>query len=87
MEQAVLISHDDARAVDGLSRSSRERLVDANLYPPPVRLTAGRIAFVREEVEQWARDRIAARDQRRDPASDPVLVATAGRRGLSGIAA
>ena len=78
----MLLSHDDARALDGLSRSQRERLVDGDLYPKPVRVTAGRIAFVREEVEAWVRDRIAGRDQQRDPARDPVLVATAGKRGL-----
>lgn len=78
----MLISHDDAQEIDQLSRSQRERLIHGDLYPKPVRVTAGRIAFVREEVEAWVRDRIAARDQKRDPARDPVLVATAGKRGL-----
>ena len=83
----MLVSHDGSHAIDGLSRSQRERLVDAGLYPKPVRVTAGRIAFVREEVEAWVRDRIAGRDQRRDPAADPVIVATAGKRGAARFAA
>ena len=83
----MLVSHEDAHGIDGLSRSQRERLVDSGLYPKPVRVTAGRIAFVREEVEDWVRDRIAARDQKRDPAADPVIVATAGKRGTSRFAA
>jgi predicted DNA-binding transcriptional regulator AlpA len=78
----MLLSHDDARTFDGLSRSQRERLVIDGLYPEPVRPTAGRVAFVREEVEKWVRDRIAARDERRDPSTDPIIVATAGKRGI-----
>lgn len=83
----MLISHEGAAQIDGLSRSQRERLVDAKLYPKPVRVTAGRIAFVRDEVEAWVRDRIAARDQQRDPSADPVIVATAGKRGTGRLAA
>ena len=77
----MLVSHGGATEIDGQSRSTRERLIKLGLYPEPVRTTAGRIAFVRDEVEAWARDRIAARDQKRAPADDPVIVATAGRRG------
>jgi predicted DNA-binding transcriptional regulator AlpA len=78
----MLISHDGAHELDGLSRAQRERLVKADVYPGPVLVTAGRIAFVREEVEAWVRDRVAGRDQKRDPGTDPVLVATAGKTGL-----
>jgi prophage regulatory protein len=79
MRTMMLISHNDARPIDGLSRSTRERLVKANLYPQPVQLTAGRVGFVRDEVESWARDRIAARDEGRDLTLDPVIKATGGK--------
>src|SRR3954451_19096438 len=82
-----LVSHKGAGEIDGMSRSQRERLIAAGLYAEPVRPTAGRVAFVKDEIEAWVRDRIAARDQRRDPAADPVLVATAGKRGLQRLAA
>jgi predicted DNA-binding transcriptional regulator AlpA len=78
----MLVTHDGAYEIDGQSRSTRERLVEAGLYPKPVRITAGRIGFVRSEVEEWVRDRIAARDQRRDPECDPIIRLTAGKSGL-----
>ena len=31
----MLISHNDAQEIDGLSRSTRERLVELELYPSP----------------------------------------------------
>ena len=70
----------NAETIDGISRSTRERLIKEKLYPEPVPVTSGRIAFVREEVERWVRDRIAARDEGRAPGDDPVLIATAGKR-------
>jgi prophage regulatory protein len=78
----MIVSHDGAGEIDGQSRSTRERLVEAGLYPMPVRITAGRIGFVKSEVEEWVRDRIAARDQRRDPECDPIIRLTAGKSGL-----
>jgi predicted DNA-binding transcriptional regulator AlpA len=78
---SMIITHAAAGAVDGLSRSTRERLVTAGLYPRPVRLTAGRVGFVRSEVEAWARERIAGRDAGRAAGEDPIVRATAGRRG------
>ena len=55
-------------------------LVNAGLYPSRAP-TAGQVAVVRVEVEAWVRDRVAARDQHREPADNPVLVATADKRG------
>lgn len=59
---AALISHASCAAIDSLSRSTRERLEKAGLYPRAVRLTGGRVAFVRAEVERWVVQRITARD-------------------------
>ena len=39
------------QAITGCSRSTIERLVNADVFPRPVRVTAGRLGFVREEVE------------------------------------
>ena len=77
-----LISHEEASRIDGQSRTSRERLIQAELYPRPVIITAGRVGFVRSEVEAWVRARIVARDENRDPASDPIILATGGKSGL-----
>jgi predicted DNA-binding transcriptional regulator AlpA len=75
----MLITYHDAGLITGLSRSTIERLVHAEAFPKPVRVTASRLGFVREEVEAWARDRIRARDETRDPSADPVLIATRKR--------
>lgn len=69
----------------GLSRSTIERLVKAKVFPAPVLVTASRLGWPESEVLNFNSDRIAARDQRRDPASDPVIVATAGKRKLTGV--
>lgn len=71
----------------GLSRSTIERLVKAGAFPRPVPMTAARLGWPEDEVLAWNRDRIAARDQQRDLATDPVIVATAGKRGLPRLAA
>ena len=78
----MIVSHKGAGEIDGQSRSTREKLVKDGLYPTPVQITAGRIGFVKSEVEEWVRDRIAARDQGRDPACDPIIRLTAGKSGL-----
>jgi prophage regulatory protein len=72
----MLLSHDQAALLDGLSRAARDRLIRAGAYPRPVMLSARRFAFVRSEVEAWTASRVAARDEGLPPAQDPVLVAT-----------
>src|SRR5262245_9296443 len=80
----MLVSHSGAKEVDGLSTSQRNRLIAAGAYPRPVQLTTGRVAFVKDEVEAWARARIEARDRGVKPSDDPVLVATHGKTGRRG---
>jgi predicted DNA-binding transcriptional regulator AlpA len=72
----MLLSHDQAGLIDGLSPSTRKRLAKAGVYPKPVMLSARRLGFVKEEVEAWAASRVAARDEGLAPAEDPVLIAT-----------
>ena len=79
---ANLLNIQRVSAITSLSDSTIERIEEAGLFPKSVRPTAHRRAWVEDEVLAWNRDRIAARDQQRDPARDPVLVATAGKRGL-----
>jgi predicted DNA-binding transcriptional regulator AlpA len=74
----MLLNHEAAGAIDGLSRTQRERLIKQNLYPRPVRITTRRLGFVADEVKAWALARIAARDSELPADQDPVLVATAG---------
>src|SRR3954447_7775564 len=61
-EGDMLLNHEAATAIDGLSRTQRERLIKQNLYPRPVRITTRRLGFVESEVRAWALARIAARD-------------------------
>jgi predicted DNA-binding transcriptional regulator AlpA len=72
----MLLSHDQAGAIDGLTPSTRKRLIRANAYPKPVLLSARRLGFVKAEVEAWAASRVAARDEGLPPAQDPVCQAT-----------
>jgi predicted DNA-binding transcriptional regulator AlpA len=74
----MLLNHEAAGAIDGLSRTQRERLIKKGLYPQPVRITTRRLGFVVDEVRRWAFERIAARDSKLPADQDPVLVATAG---------
>src|SRR4051795_721385 len=80
----MLIPFRGAQEITGCSRSTIERLVDAGVFPKPVRVTFGRLGFVREEVEAWTRDRVRGRDEQRNPDKDPVLRATAGRQRRAG---
>lgn len=58
---AVLISIKEAARITSLSRTSINEKRSAGKFPQPVPLGDKRIAFVKSEVEQWIRDRIAAR--------------------------
>jgi prophage regulatory protein len=71
----------------GLSRSTIERLAKADVFPKPVQVTAARLGWPEDEVLAFNRDRIAARDERRDPRADPVVRAKAGKRVDSRLAA
>lgn len=59
----MIITHAQARGIDSISRSQRERLVLEGRYPKPVRLTDRRLGFVKDEVLAWAAARIADRDR------------------------
>jgi predicted DNA-binding transcriptional regulator AlpA len=39
--------------IDGLSKSTRARLIKAGKYPKPVRLSARNVGFRLCEVEEW----------------------------------
>jgi predicted DNA-binding transcriptional regulator AlpA len=81
VEKVSICSHTEAKAIDSLSRTQRNRLVDAGLYPEPVQLTPGRVGFVKVEVLAWAAARISARDARiaaRDAKSRPVAEQASG---------
>ncbi|RWO51023.1 AlpA family phage regulatory protein [Mesorhizobium sp.] len=60
---AVLISIKEAARITSLSRTSINEKRSAGKFPQPVPLGDKRIAFVKSEVEQWIRDRIASRDK------------------------
>lgn len=53
---------DHAAAYVGLGRSTWLRLVDAGEAPKPVRLTPGRVAWLREDLDSWLDDRRRSAD-------------------------
>lgn len=60
-----IISIKTAAAMTSLSRPAINSLRAAGQFPAAVQLGERRIGFVRAEVDQWIRDRIAARPERR----------------------
>lgn len=59
-----IISIKTAAAMTSLSRPAINALRNTGTFPVAVRLGERRIGFVRQEVDQWISDRIAARDAR-----------------------
>jgi prophage regulatory protein len=57
----TLISLNDVCKLTSLSRTAINRWRDLGKFPKAVPLGDKRVAFVRGEVEQWIRDRIAQR--------------------------
>jgi prophage regulatory protein len=48
------------KEITGLSKSSLYALIQERSFPPPVRLGARTVAWVKSEVRQWALERIRA---------------------------
>ncbi len=63
LDAPVLISLNRACEITTLSRTAINRWRSLGLFPAAVPLGDKRVAFVREEVEAWIRDRVAERDQ------------------------
>lgn len=57
-----LLSKKDVRAKVLYSPAHIARLEAAGQFPKRVRLGAGRVGWVDEEVDDWLRERIAERD-------------------------
>lgn len=47
----------------GFSPSTLDRRISAKDFPAPIKLGPNTIAWLAEEVQQWAADRVAERDQ------------------------
>lgn len=56
----VLISINDCCELTSLSRTAINKWRALGLFPAAIPLGEKRIVFVKSEVEQWIRDRIAA---------------------------
>lgn len=61
-ENPVLVSLNEAVRMTSMSRTMINRYRAEGRFPQPVPIGSKRIAFVREEVAGWIRDRIAERD-------------------------
>jgi prophage regulatory protein len=57
----VLVSVNDACKITSLSRTAIFKLREKGDFPVPVRLGEKRIAFVRDELDQWVEDRMSER--------------------------
>jgi prophage regulatory protein len=47
----------------GLARSTVYDLIAKGLFPRPIALTAGSVAWITHEIDGWLAERIAARDR------------------------
>ena len=72
-----LIAWPELESLIPYTRQHILRLEKEGKFPKRVRVGEARIAWVREEVEHWIADRIAARDQHRPgfPAPLPLVEA------------
>ena len=53
----------DVIAIAGFgSRSAFRKEVAEKRFPPPIRISSGRIAWAEHEIARWQAERIAARD-------------------------
>lgn len=59
-EEVHFLRLPEVKAVTGLSKTSLYGLIRERSFPPPVRLGARSVAWVRSEVSQWAADRVEA---------------------------
>ena len=51
----ILLSYRSAAQATSLSVASIKRRVASGKFPKPVQVSPGRVAFVRAEVEEWAK--------------------------------
>jgi predicted DNA-binding transcriptional regulator AlpA len=58
-----------AMAFCGLGPNQFDQLVSSGELPPPIRITDGgrAVAWIRDELVEWMKERIAARDAKREP--------------------
>lgn len=56
-----LVAPKDAAVMTSMSRPMLSILAEAGQFPKPVQLAERRIAYVRQEIEAWIDQRIAAR--------------------------
>lgn len=73
---------DHAAAYVGLGRTTWLRLVDTGEAPKPIRLTPGRVAWLREDLDSWLDDRRRSADpaqQHKTQISDEDVRALAER--------
>ncbi len=59
-EDAIFLRLPRVRALTGLSESSLYELVRARRFPTPVQIGPRTVAWVSDEVRQWAAERISA---------------------------
>ena len=50
----------EVQLTTGLSRASQYRLIARRDFPPPIRLSANTVGWLRSEVEAWIASRVAA---------------------------
>jgi prophage regulatory protein len=60
LDDVIFLRLPEVKVVTGLSKSSLYTLIRERSFPPPVRLGARSVAWVRSEVRQWAVERVNA---------------------------
>jgi prophage regulatory protein len=60
IDDVVLLRLPEVKAITGLSKSTLYVLIQEKSFPPPVRVGARAVAWVRSEVKQWAAERVHA---------------------------
>ena len=63
MNMTNILRRKDVEARVGLSRSTLYELMDRGSFPRPVKLSAKRVGWLENEIAEWQKARIAARDK------------------------
>ena len=60
LDDVTFVRLPEVKAITGLSKTSIYELIRANSFPPPVRVGARSVAWIKLEIREWAVERIKA---------------------------
>jgi len=59
MNQHVILTRKEVEKTTSISRTSIYRLMQKGQFPKPIRLSANRVGWLAEDIDNWLQQRIA----------------------------